>query len=407
MLFLLCGSAFFSGSETAFFNLSRRQIEGFRKSKNRLQNVAAGLINKPRELLSCLLFGNMTVNVLFFAVASVFILKIEQQFGSASGAFVAVASFAVLVLFGEIFPKSLSYWNSKSISLLAAVPAFFCMKTFRPVVFVLRVFIAEPVIRLVLGPVRHKKQLSTNEFKSLVEHMHKGGLINTGETRLLTEIIRLGLLKVRHVMQPRVDMISCDVGESAEKARQILNNNRLTKMPVYSGNIDNIIGIVTFRDLLLKKEVLLRKLMKKVYFVPEQMKVEALLDFFRKNSIDTTIVVDEYGGIAGRVTIENIAEELLGPIETAANVKPVEQLGPFEYRLGGGLSVYDWAGSFGIVPDEMKISTIAGLVTTLLGKIPQSGDVAYLNNLKFTVDKVKRQRIESVILSVEPISEND
>jgi CBS domain containing-hemolysin-like protein len=367
----------------------------------------AGLINKPRELLSCFLFGNMTVNVLFFAVASVFVLKIEGQFGTAAGVFAAAASFAVLVLFGEIFPKSLSYSNSKSISLFTALPAFFCMEIFRPIVFGLRAFIAEPVIRLALGPVRPKRQITSNEFKSLVEHMHKGGLISTDENRLLTEIIELGLLKVRNVMQPRVDMISCDVGESPEKARQILSDNRLTKMPVYSGNIDNITGIITLRDLLLKKDAALSKLIKKVYFVPEQMKVEALLDFFRNNSIDTTIVVDEYGGIAGWVTIEDVAEELLGPIETAADTKPIEQLGPFEYRLAGSLSIYDWAGSFGIVPDETKISTIAGLVTALLGKIPQTGDVAYLNNLKFTVDKVKKRRIESVILSLEPISDDD
>jgi CBS domain containing-hemolysin-like protein len=118
-------------------------------------------------------------------------------------------------------------------------------------------------------------------------------------------------------------------------------------------------------------------------------------------------VVDEYGGIAGSVRLEDIAEELLGPIELTEQIDPIEQIGPFKYRLAGNLAIHDWAEEFGIDPAETRISTIAGLVTALLGKIPQSGDVAHLKNLKFTVERVRKHRIETLVLTFEPIAPDD
>ena len=148
-------------------------------------------------------------------------------------------------------------------------------------------------------------------------------------------------------------------------------------------------------------------MVQQVHFVPEQKTVESLLEFFRKTGTDTAIVVDEYGGIAGSICLEDIAEELLGPIEITDGIEPIEQTGPFEYRLAGNLAIHDWAQSFGIEPAEIKVYTIGGLVTALLGKIPKSGDVAYLNNLKFTVERVRKHRIETVILTLEPMPTDD
>jgi len=407
MLLLLAGSAFFSGIETAFFNLSRRQTKLLQKSKHKLQNLAGKLLNKPRQVLSCLLFGNMTVNTLFFAVASVLTVRVGRQIGVTAAAVTAFITFVVLVLFGEILPKSLAYANSKSVSVIAALPLFLCLQIFTPVVSVFRFVIVEPVLRLILGPTHPHKPISTNEFKSLIEQVRKRGLITTAENKLLTEIIELGFLKVRHVMRPRVDMIACSVTQSAQAARQLMLKNHLTKLPVYVRTIDNIVGLVHLRQLLLEPKMSLDKIVQRVHFVPEQQTVESLLEYFRKTGTDTAVVVDEYGGIAGSIRLEDIAEELLGPIETKEGIEPIEKIGPFEYRLAGDLSIHDWADAFGINPEEEKISTIGGLVTALLGKIPKSGDTAYLKNLKFTVEHVQKHRIETLILTLEPISTND
>ncbi len=406
MLLLLAGSAFFSGAETAFFNLSRRQTKLLQKSKHKLQNLAARLLNKPRQLLSCLLFGNMMVNVLFYAVASVLTVRIKQQIGTSAAAITACVAFVSLVLFGEILPKSLAYANSKSLSVAAAAPLFLFREVLTPILFVFRFLIVEPSLRLLLGPGRLLKPVTTDEFKLLIEQVRKRGLITADENRLLTEIIELGFLKVRDCLRPRVDMIACTVTDSSQQAREKMEKNHLTKLPVYVGTIDNIIGLVHLRQLLLRPNTPLDKLVQKVNFVPEQKTVESLLEFFRKTRTDTAIVVDEYGGIAGSICLEDIAEELLGPIELADGIEPIEQIGPFEFRLAGNLAIHDLALRFSIDPAETRISTIAGLVTALLGKIPKTGDIAHLKNLKFTVERMRKHRIETIILTLEPIPTN-
>jgi CBS domain containing-hemolysin-like protein len=403
MLLLLCCSAFFSGAETAFFNLSRRQRKLLRESEHKIQKLAARLLDKPSQLLSCLLFGNIVVNVLFFAAASILTGRVGRQIGVVAGTSMALLAFAVLVLFGEILPKSLAYGNSRSFSVAAGLPALFFLRIFAPVVYVFRLLIVEPTLRLLLGPRKHPKPITTGEFKSLIEQVRKRGLLTSDENKLLTEIIELGFLKVRHVMRPRVDMMACAVTEPSERALEMMQKNGRTKLPVYAGSIDNIVGMVYLRQILLNPDAALDKLVERVHFVPEQKTVESLLEFFRRSHTDIAVVVDEYGGIAGSVRLEDIAEELVGPIELAGGIEPVEPVGPIEYRLGGNLAVHDWAGVFGIELAETRFSTIGGLVTALLGKIPSSGDVARLKNLKFTVERVRKHRIETLILTLEPI----
>jgi putative hemolysin len=401
MLILLAGSAFFSGAETAFFNLSHRQVKLLEGSRHRLQKLAARLMKKPGQLLNCFLFGNMTVNVLFYAVASVLTIRLKDQ-SSLAATLTALLSFAGLVIFGEILPKSLAYANSKSLSVAAALPAFLCLQIFAPLELIFKVFILEPSLRLLLGPTRKPKTIGVSEFKSLIEVTRKQGLITADENRLFTEIIELGFLKVRHVMRPRVDMIACDVTDSSKVARQKMEKHHLTRLPVYARTIDNIVGLVHLRQILLQSAVSLDRIVQKVNYVPEQKTVESLLEFFRRSKTDMAIVVDEYGGIAGSVRLEDIAEELLGQIEPTSQTEPIEQTGPFEYRLSGNVAIHDWVDVLGIDLAETRMVTIGGLVTALLGKIPKNGDVAYLRNLKFAVEKVQKHRIETLILTFEP-----
>jgi CBS domain containing-hemolysin-like protein len=199
-------------------------------------------------------------------------------------------------------------------------------------------------------------------------------------------------------------MVACDVTGPVEEARETMRRHRLTKIPVYVKDIDNIVGAVYLRQMLLKPGVSLDRLVQPVHFVPEQKTVESLLEFFRQTGTDVAVVVDEYGGIAGLVRLEDIAEELVGGDEVVREAEPIKQLGPFTYRLSGDLSIHDWADVFGIDLAEMRVSTIGGLVTALLGKIPRKGDVARLGNLKFTVERIHKRRIQMVILSLEPIS---
>jgi putative hemolysin len=407
MVVLLAGSAFFSGSETAFFNLTRRQITQLSKSKLKLQHLVARLLKKPGLLLTCLLLGNIIVNVLYFAVSSTLVFEMKTAWGVGAAAALVLATFLALVLFGEILPKSLAYMNSRVFAAGAALPVFVCVQVCRPVASLFRSAFLEPVLRLLLGHRRHAKPITLNEFRSLIDLSRRRGLISEDENRLLAEVVELGFLKVRHVMQPRVDMVACEVTDRVEAVRDRMRENRLTKIPVYVRDIDNVVGMVHLRQILLKPGVSLDRLVQPVHFVPEQKSVESLLEFFRKSETDVAVVVDEYGGIAGTVRLEDIAEELFGETEVPREEEPIAQLGPFRYRLSGDIAIHDWADVFGIDLEETRLSTIGGLVTALLGKIPRTGDVATLGSLKFTVERVRKRRIEAVILSLEPLSSNE
>jgi len=301
----------------------------------------------------------------------------------------------------------MAYSNSRALSVSAALPTFVCLKIFAPLEFLFKILVLEPAMRLLLGPRRKPKAISVNEFKSLIETIRRQGLISADEDRLLAEVIELGFLKVRNVMRPRVDMIACAVTDSSRDVRGKMEKHRLTKLPVYVGEIDKIVGLVHLRQILLKPETPLDRIVQKVHFVPEQKTVESLLEFFRRTQTDTAVVVDEYGGIAGSVCLEDIAEELLGQIEPSGRIEPVQQTGPFEYRLAGNLAVHDWADVFGIDLSQTHQVTIGGLVTALLEKIPKPGDTARLKNLKFTVEKVQKRRIETLVLTLEPFQNNE
>ena len=195
MVLLLCGSAFFSGSETAFFNLSRREIRCFKESSHRLHRLVAHLLKSPGRLINCVSFGNMVVNVLFFAISSVLVIHLKSRGGLTLAAATAVISFVALVLLGEIVPKSLAYGNSRTLSVFAALPVYFCIRLFAPLDALFRFLILEPVLRLSLGATRKIKTLTMEEFRSLIETGQKQGFITVDENRLMTEVASLDTLK--------------------------------------------------------------------------------------------------------------------------------------------------------------------------------------------------------------------
>jgi len=405
MLILLLCSAFLSGSETAFFNISRRQAKALRQSANRLGLIASGLLNNPKQLLTSLLFGNMAVNVLFFALAGVLSINTGKQYGPTAGVISAALLFFILLLGGEMLPKSLAYSHSRRFCIIASPFCFLCVRILSPILGILDILIVVPAVRLFSGaggPGTQAGTVTANQLKRLIESSRVRGLISADENELFAEVIELGFLKVRHVMQPRVDIIACEISDPVEKTRKLMLENSLTKIPVYKKDIDHIVGCLFLRDMLLWPEKSVSRHLKEVNFVPEQKTVESLLEFFRKSRTDMAIVVDEYGGIAGAVSLENIVEEILGPIEQDRQTEPIEQIGPLEYRLAADIAIHDWAKVFNIDPEQSRLSTIGGLATALLGRIPKKGDVIYLKNLKLTVQEVRKRRIESLILSLEP-----
>ena len=410
MLLLLCCSAFFSGSETAFFNVSRRRLQAFATSAHRLENMAARLLRMPNRLLTSILLGNMTVNVLYFALASVLAINLAQSIHPAAAGIIGAVSFMLLLLFGEMLPKSLAYSNSTRFCLAATPVCYVFVRLLAPLLALFEFVVVKPSVRmLTFQPRRHidGMQANVSRLKMLIEASRKRGLITPDENQLLLEILEFSHLKVRHVMRPRVDMQACEISTAGPDVRRIMSEKNLTKMPVYTRRLDDMVGFVHIRKLLLEPDKPIGKLLEKIHFVPEQKTVESLIGFFQDQRTDMAVVVDEYGGIAGQVLLTDIIDELIGPIAEQPTGAAIEQIAPGQYRIAGNLAIHDWAEAFGIDPGKSRLATVGGFTAALLGSIPAPGDVAHLKNITLTVEKVKKHRIETLILTLEPVTEQD
>jgi len=410
MLLLLGCSAFFSGSETAFFNVSRRRRQAFATSRRRLEKMAAWLLRIPNRLLTSILLGNMTVNVLYFAMASVLSINLVHGIGPAAAGVTGAVSFIALLLFGEMLPKSLAWSNSARFCLAATPVCYVFVRLLAPLLALFEFVVVKPAVRVLTFHPRHDSEgieADVDRLKTLIEASRRQGLITADENLLLLEILEFSHLKVRHVMRPRVDMLACEISTDPQTVRRIMSENNLTKMPVYRRRLDDIVGFVHIRKLLLSPDKPVASLLERVHFVPEQKTVESLIGFFQEQRTDMAVVVDEYGGIAGEVLLDDIIEELIGPVAEQPVAAEIEQIAPTRYRIAGNLAIHDWAEAFGIDPGKSRLATVGGFVAAVLGKIPAPGDVARLKNITLTVEKVRKHRIETLILTLEPADEQN
>jgi putative hemolysin len=407
MALLLGASAFFSGSETALFYLSRDQLRRFRNSQNPLRYLAARLMDDPRRLLVTVLFGNMTVNVGFFAMSVMLAHQIGEQFPAQAWAWrvgIFIVAPLVVIVFGEVTPKSLAATMPARIAPWVSLPLTFLGWVVLPLRLVLGYAVVGPLQRLITGrrPVQ-RSLVTTDELQAIVEVSEREGAVSRDESEMLTEVLELAELRVREVMRPRVEIVACDVRMPMPRVLDLFRRSRHTKIVVHEGGIDEPLGVAYAKTVFLNPDRPLATLIRPVHYVPETKTVESLLREFRAKRIQFALVVDEYGGIAGLVTLEDCLEEIVGEIEDETDrpgLEPVRRLGPAEYLLAGNLSIRSWADLFDQDRPDVggRYSTVAGFVTSLLGRVPRQGDTVTWRNLAFTVEEVHRRRVTCVRL---------
>jgi putative hemolysin len=405
---LLVASAFFSGSETALFSLRRDHIRTLVGRSRRTGLAIRRLLARPERLLVSVLFGNLVVNVLYFSIGSGVALRAAGVYGRAAAAGVSVAVLLVLLFFGEILPKSLAASAPKAISTLAAWPLLFFHRAIgRPAGVV-----SSPVTRLVRRLARREPlpELEPGELRFLVELAERSGAVSGAEAEMLEAVVELSELRVREVMVPRVDVMFASVDDSPEQVLRRMSAETFSAAPVYEGGLDRIVGLVRARDLLAasaeegSRPADLRALLKPVTFVPESARLAGVLEGARAHGFDVAVAVDEYGGTAGIVSLEDIAATVFGDMadEFDGQERPeVEQAGEGSFVLAGALSVREWAELFRVEPEPGQSDTLGGFVTHLLGRIPREGDVTHWGNLRFTVREMRKRRVERVELSLE------
>lgn len=364
-------------------------------------------MDSPERLLTTLLLSNMTINTLFFTLSSVLSLQLARSLNAAAGGISAVLEFLILVVFGEMVPKAVAYSNTRRTCLMATPIWYPIMRIFRPILQILDGLAIRPTLRLILGANPSHipaAKLTPQILKRLLEPSLEQGWLTENQNRLMTEVLQLSLLKVRDIMRPRVDMSFCQVNEPPAAIQSHMVERKLTRTAVYEKSVDNVLGILSLRDLVLQPQSNLRALLQTVEYVPEQAPAESLLDFFASHTSKGVLVVDEYGGVTGMVTRDILTDELVGGEPSSPSVAPIESIGPMEYRLAGYLPIHEWAGTFGIDPRDVRASTVSGLILQKLGKIPHPGDSILMDNLRLTVERMDRHRIRTVLLRIEPIS---
>ncbi len=403
MAVLLAFSGFFSGTETAMFSLSRGQLHQMKLSSG-TGRVVAAMMAKPENILNCLLLGNMLVNVAYAATSTLIVYNLKDA--GASGLVVApsiLCPLLVLILIGEVGPKTMAYVYRQRWASLAAGPMVIIQRILWPVLRLSQVLLIGPLTQII-APARQSDLIKAEELAAMLELSAKQGIIDHDASELIQEILELPDLHVNDIMVPRVDMVTFNLDGTKSDLVDLFVKTRLRKIPVYDRNADNIVGVVHFKRLLLEKASSLRELVVKVPFVPEAANLERLLMQLRVKRAQMAIVVDEYGGTAGLVTIEDVLEEIVGdipdPYESQAGGAVIEKVGPAEYIVQGDLAIHEWSDIFTTDLTSLRISTIGGFVLSQLGKIPSPGDTVTYRNLKFTVLNMRRHRIAKLRLEL-------
>ena len=399
MLLLLVGSAFFSGSETALFGLTAGERLELRRLTGAGPRSAAALLDRPRLLLIMLLLGNMSMNVLYFVISSV--LMMNDLFGWFGDVVFALGALLAIVMLSELLPKYIASANRIRFSRTVGPTLYAFRQALLPLWKTLDVCIVTPLNRLT-APATDPPGLSSEELQALVELSGREGLLDSGEQLLLQDVLRLGHTLVRRVMTPRTRMHSLDVDATVDDVRTLVRDTRQARLPVHDGTRDDIVHAKSFLQQAVHDAPSVRNTMVDPVYMPEVTTLDKALDHFRNTSTQMAIVVDEYGGTAGVITLEDIIEELVGEIgpPTSEQVEPPRSVGPDQWSVDGNLSTAPWQPILVPVFGAQLPATVAGLVTRLLKRTAEVGDVVQISNLRLEVHHMEQDRVTRVLLTL-------
>ncbi len=396
---LLLLSGFFSSSETAMFSLSEMERIDLRRKGGLAGRAVHSLLMNPRMLLITILLGNMTVNVLYFVTSSVLLMEAET---SVIGSVVlAVSSLILILLVGEVGPKLLASSHRLGFALLIATPLLAFHRIIGPLRIVLCRLVIEPLHRLT-APLDAPPQLSEEELNSLLQISGEHGVIDFEEQRILQDVLKLQRLKVREVMTPRVQVLALDVTSKRDDVLKLVEQTPRKKIPIFEGDLDHIVGLLHVKPYLLAgPDPTLDQHISSTHYVPEMATLEQLLDHFRSTHSAWAVVVDEFGGTAGVVAMEDVVEEVVGDIVSPGEMpQEVPRLiGLGKWRASGHVNVRDWADAFGHRLVSPRTTTLGGLIIEQLGRMPVEGDTVVLGNVRLEVESLKDHRAEFVIIT--------
>ncbi len=395
ILFML--SAFFSGSETAFISANRFRIKKLAEEGCRNAKIADKLLENPQKLITTVLIGNNLVNIAAASIATSLAIKAFGDYGV--GIATGVVTILILI-FGEVIPKNIAIRNSERFALTAARFIYLCEKIFLPISLILTGITNFMLTRFGI-PLR-RPLLTEEEIKTIIEYGAKEGVIEKEEKEIIKSVFKFGDTDVKEIMVPRLDIVAIEADKTIKEALDLILRTGHSKIPVYEGNIDNIIGMIYVKDVLnyIKegKNPKVRDIVRKILFVPESKKLDDLLREMQESKIHMAIVVDEYGGVSGLVTLEDIIEEIVGEIEDEFDreEKKIIKISEDEAVVDARLNISDVEEALGIKLPKGEYDTIAGLILDRLERIPSTGEKVTVDDVELIVEKMVGRRIFKV-----------
>ncbi|WP_020675390.1 HlyC/CorC family transporter [Geopsychrobacter electrodiphilus] len=395
---LLLLSGFFSGSETALLALDRLRVKYLQQKERPGAAQLAKLLERPDRLLGGILVGNNLVNIAASVVATGFFVS---QFGDNGELLTILILTPVLLILSEVCPKTYAAQYPEKISFLVLRPILVVLWILSPIIYV--------VTRIsgLLTSFFHKGEkendsLSEDEIRAIIEAGELSGVVAAEQRRMLHGVFDLSETRVRDVMLPRTEIVGVEAGSSFATVLEVLREARHSRFPVYSESLDNIVGVLHSKDILAyvghEDSFSLKKICSKPNFVPESKRIAVLLQSFRKRKEHLAIVVDEYGGVEGLVTLEDVVEEIVGEIHDEHDIEEADfqKLGPKRYLVDGAVSLRILNRRFHLELPEEHVTTLAGLLMQQMGKIPVEGDSCEILGIRFGVRQMDDRRIETV-----------
>jgi len=404
MALLLVGSAFFSASETALFSIPRYQLRRLQQRPGLVGRSITILLESQRSLLVTVLLGNMFVNVLYASLAVLYGARLAQTRGYLVFAVVDIASLVVLIIAGEVVPKSVAVNSPLIVARFFAPPLLLFRTAITPVRALFEAIVKG--LTAVVPSGRAETPATTEDLSNLVEVGKDHGLLTPRENEMLREVIEFGAIEAREVMTPRIELSLYDLDAGKEGLTELIRECKHSKIPVWRDNPDNILGVIHAKDIFLYPDWQIDSLVRKVMFFPETAKIDVIRRELLERQQTMAMVVDEYGGLEGVVTLEDILEEVVGEIEDEFDKREhkMTRLSGDRYLVSAGLTLREWNDIAGTSLTDEKIETLGGMVAMRLDRIPEKGDSVKMGGYRFTVLRVVEQHPKMIM--VEKIHEH-
>ncbi len=400
LLILLALSAFFSSNETALMSVNKIRLRSLADEGNKRAAMALDILeNQTPKLLSAILIGNNIVNISASSLAT----TLAYSFGGYMVSIVTVILTVLILIFGEITPKNYATINSEKIT-LRYIPVFkFLMTIMTPVIFIINLF-SRGVMRLMrVDPDAASKAMTEEELRTIVDVSHEDGVIESDEKEMIYNVFDLGDATAKDIMVPRVHVTFADVESTYDELIDIFREDKFTRLPVYKDSQNNIVGIINMKDLLLydkNEEFVIHHFLRKPHFTYETKSISDLLVEMKDSTFNIAIVLDEYGDMAGLITLEDILEEIVGEIHDEYDEKEdelVQKISDREYIIEGSMHLDDVNDHLDTELDSEDYDSLGGFIIEHLDRLPVAGDeVITEDGIRLIVEKLDKNRIEKV-----------